>query len=614
METKLLTEINHVLKNFPQYWDGKQLLKNKVIEDLRDYKEELVEALLSNELIKETYSLSLKNGVIFKIEEFISMLRYKNYWDNSYTKFSNEIGLTSEGRYLKYNTDVVLDFPHKDCVLEGGMTKEEIGKKEIFYHKVLAKEEIDMLFSPKVFTNIKKYDENGEHEITEFKDTDNLIIKGNNLIALHTLKQRFAGKVKLIYIDPPYNTGNDSFKYNDRFNSSTWLTFMKNRLEIAKELLSDDGSIYVHIDYNQGHYLKILMDEIFGVENFRNEIIWRRKQSTSYGNKKFGIINDSIFFYTKTEDYYFKPIYSLDDENTQRYIKERFIYEDEDGRKYMKSPLVNSMYRPNLKYVFKGINPPANGWLYSKEKMEELYQNGELIIPNDPNARIYRKIYLDSYKGQVVQNIWTDIPIVNPMAREQVDFKTQKPEKLIERILEASSKPGDLVLDFCLGSGTTAAVAHKMGRQYIGIEQMDYINDVTISRLKDVINGEKGGISEKIGWSGGGSFIHVELFQLNQQYIPRIQEAKSDCEIEELATEIKNAAFLDYKINIDRLTNKDSEFASLSLEEKKKILIESLDANQMYLSYSEIDDAQYDIPESVKQFNHSFYNKSGEQQ
>src|SRR5699024_2242702 len=168
IETELLSQIKEVLLTFPKYWEEDVLLRNRVAEDLRNYNQELIEALLSNKLVKDTYSITLDSTNIFKIEEFISMLRYKNYWENSYTKYSNEIGLTSEGKYLNYNTDVILDFPHKDSILEGGMTKEDIGKKEVYYHNVLAKEEIDTLLSPKVLTNMKKYDKDGVHKITEF--------------------------------------------------------------------------------------------------------------------------------------------------------------------------------------------------------------------------------------------------------------------------------------------------------------------------------------------------------------------------------------------------------------------------------------------------------------
>src|SRR5699024_3141030 len=257
METELQQEINEVLKAFPEYWDEDTLLKHKLIEDVRSYNESLIEALLLNELIRDTYSLQLSSGIVFKTEDFISMLRFKNYWDNSYTKYTNEIGLTSEGKYLNYNTDVVLDFPHKDSVLEGGMTKEESQKKEVYYHNVIAKEEIDTLLSPKVLSNVKKFDKNGKNNISEFTDSDNLILKGNNLIALNLLKGRYTKKVKMIYIDPPYNTENDSFRYNDKFTHSTWLTFIKNRLVIAKELLTEDGVIFINTDEIEHAYLKV---------------------------------------------------------------------------------------------------------------------------------------------------------------------------------------------------------------------------------------------------------------------------------------------------------------------------------------------------------------------
>lgn len=272
METKLQQEVNRVLKAFPEYWDEGTLLKNKLIEDIRSYNENLIGALLSNELIKATYSLQFPSGLVFKLEDFVSMLRFRNYWDNSYTKYTNEVGLTTEGKYLKYNTDVVLDFPHKDSVLEGGMAKEDISKKEIYYHNSLAKEEIDVMKSPKVLTNIKKYNEEGNHDITKFKSTDNLILKGNNFIVLHTLKERYSNKVKLIYIDPPYNTGDDEFKYNDTFNHSTWLTFMKNRLEVARDLLRSDGVIAIQISDKEYGYLKVMCDEIFGRNCFRSSI------------------------------------------------------------------------------------------------------------------------------------------------------------------------------------------------------------------------------------------------------------------------------------------------------------------------------------------------------
>src|SRR5699024_7758457 len=266
METRLQQEINKVLRGFSEYWEEDTLLKNKLIEDIRFYNGEVIEALLSNELIKNTYSLDLPSGLVFKVEDFINMLRFKNYWDNSYTKYTNEIGLTSENKYFKYNSDAVLDFPHKDSILEGGMTTEDVGKNEV-------------------------YDHNGQKSAEKFYLDDNLIIKGNNLIALKTIKERYARKVKLIYIDPPYNTGNDGFQYNDQFNHATWLTFMRNRLEVAKDLLLESGALYISIEDNEAAYLKVMMDEIFGRENFLAQIAYERSGVSGLGQGGSFLVN-----------------------------------------------------------------------------------------------------------------------------------------------------------------------------------------------------------------------------------------------------------------------------------------------------------------------------------
>ncbi|HFI0921948.1 TPA: DNA methyltransferase [Streptococcus suis] len=602
-------ELEQLLGQIDTFMVEGVLNKNKLAELARQYNPELLNILMSNNKISKYFFSTLDTGVlVFKKDVFLQFLNNKEFLPDSFTAYKTKIGLATGDKYLSENQEVVLNFPYKDCVLEGGQTKDDAKRQEIFFNETLAPTEINRLLDDKVLTNFKRYDETGEHEVEELSDTDNLIIKGNNLIALHSLKKRFAGKVKLIYIDPPYNTGNDSFQYNDNFNHSTWLTFMKNRLEVARELLSEDGLIFVHLDYNEAHYFKVLMDSIFGQDKFVNEIIWRRKQATSFGKSKFGITNDTIFMYSKTSSYKFFPIYTLDDENTQKYIKERFKFDDNDGRgKYMKSPLVNSLYRPNLKYEFYGIKPPKNGWLYSKERMQELYDNGEIIVPEDKNARLYRKIFLSEYKGQVVQNIWLDIPIVNPMAKEQVDFSTQKPENLLKRIIECCTVENDIVLDYHLGSGTTAAVAHKMNRQYIGIEQMDYIETVSVERLKKVIAGEQGGISKDVNWSGGGSFVYAELKNDAQDFKNAIFEATTTEELLELFELAKKSSFLSYRIDPKKL--KKNEFSQLSLAEQKQILSEIIDNNNLYVNYSDIDDSDYQISAEDKKLNHAFYGK-----
>ncbi len=397
----------------------------------------------------------------------LDKLKAKNYDLNKITNHKNYPKQVKEWQDLNLKTT--------DNLLEN-----EFLPLDTLYFKDL-EEEVKSLFS--------------ENEI------NGTLIKSENYQALNSLKNRYKEAIDCIYIDPPFNTGSD-FAYIDRFQDSTWLSLMHNRLQLAYDFLSSQGSFYLHLDNNANYLGRMLLNDIFGKENFRNEIIWRRKQAISYGDKYFGIVNDTIFLYSKTDKNIFHTIKSLDDENTQKYIKERFVFSDKDGRKYMKSPLVNSLNRPNLKYVFQGINPPPNGWLYSQTRMQELFDNNELLIPNDPNARIYRKIFLDKYEGQEISNLWLDISIVNPMAIEQEDFQTQKPEKLLERIIKASSNENSIVCDFFAGSGTTCAVAHKMKRKYIGIEMGEHFESVILPRLKKVIGGFKSGALKE--FNGGG--------------------------------------------------------------------------------------------------------------
>ncbi|WP_415752151.1 site-specific DNA-methyltransferase [Helicobacter pylori] len=354
--------------------------------------------------------------------------------------------------------------------------------------------------------------EEGIKNLFNENEINGTLIKSENYQALNSLKNRYKEAIDCIYIDPPFNTGSD-FAYIDKFQDSTWLSLMHNRLQLAYDFLSSQGSFYLHLDNNANYLGRMLLNDIFGKENFRNEIIWHRKQATSYGDKYFGIVNDTIFLYSKTDKNIFHTIKSLDDENTQKYIKERFVFSDKDGRKYMKSPLVNSLNRPNLKYVFQGINPPPNGWLYSQTRMQELFDNNELLIPNDPNARIYRKIFLDKYEGQEISNLWLDISIVNPMAIEQEDFQTQKPEKLLERIIKASSNENSIVCDFFAGSGTTCAVAHKLKRKYIGIEMGEHFDSVILPRLKKVIGGFKSGALKEFNKGGVIKVYELESYE-----------------------------------------------------------------------------------------------------
>jgi len=632
VDTRLMQQIKKILQEFPQYWDNEELQRTIVIEDLKRYDALLISALLKNQKIRENYTVKAGNVVIFKIQEFVDLLRYKDYWTDSYTKYSNTIGLSSEGKYLQYNTDVVLDFPYKDCILEAGMTKEDTGKKEVFYNEVIAKDEIDTLLAPKAFVNVKKFNSEGEHEIDFFSDDDNLMIKGNNLLALYSLKERFAGKVKCIYIDPPYNTGGDSFKYNDRFNHSTWLSFIKNRLEIARELLSNDGSIWINIDDDESHYLKVLSDEIFGRDNFVANFIWEKKYAPQNSSKYVSDMHDHILMYAK-------DVNNLQVNGLPRTSKmdARYKNPDNDSRGVWQSDNLlrkdeqkSGMYEIITPANRKVSPPPGTSWRVSKEKYKELLKDNRIWFGSDGLGVPRLKRFLNEVaQNAIAGTIWkySEVAHNQEAKRELVSlfgtapFNTPKPEKLLNRILLMASNEKDIVLDFFMGSATTQAVAMKMNRRFIGIEQMDYINTVSVPRLQKVINGEHGGISKDIDWQGGGSFIYAELMELNQFYMNRIDQASTKEQLADLWEELDNNADLNFQLDKDRLTKellKDYDesdsitFNDLTFDEQKEIFKKALDKNQLYVPYSEIDDANVIISENDKVFNHSFYSNEGE--
>lgn len=305
----LLNDLTNLLEQDIRLVAEGKLLKNKVVELALALDAGLIKLLLQHAAIRSHFFVEVEGVLVFDKIKFQRFVSNKQFLPDSYTAFKNKIGLTANGEYLTESKEVVLAWPYRDCMLEGGQDKEDAKRSEMFWNETLAPDQIDRLLSPKALTTFKRFDKDGEHPVAELSLNDNLIIKGNNLLALHTLRKVYAGKVNLIYIDPPFNTENDSFQYNDSFNRSSWLTFMRNRLEVAKELLCKSGTIYVHIDHNEGHYLKVLMDEIFGKQFFRNEIVWHysgwnKKLSTSYEKR-----HDTIFMYGKSDTQWFNSYF-----------------------------------------------------------------------------------------------------------------------------------------------------------------------------------------------------------------------------------------------------------------------------------------------------------------
>lgn len=606
----------------------------------------LVRLLLRDEEIKAKFFEEIDGYWIFNTNLFIDFISQKNFLDNSYTRFRNRIGLTIGGKFLRERGEVALAWPYKDSVLEGGQTQEEEKRRELFFNEVLAQDEISRLFDPKVLTRFTRYSIEGQAQVSALRrDADgqlreNLIIRGNNLLALHSLKSQFRGAVKLIYIDPPYNTGNDSFGYNDNFSHSTWLTFMKNRLEIARELLTNDGSIWINIDDDESHYLKVLCDEIFNRENFIANIVWEKKYSPQNDAKWFSDSHDHILVYAKKKEIWHPNLLPRTDVMNGRYKNP-----DNDKRGVWKpSGLDVRTYSEEYDYPIttpsgRIVNPPKSRcWSVSKKRFEELVKENRIWFGPDGNSVPSVKRFLtDVQSGSVPLTIWKYNEVGhNQEAKQEIKkvldndfFGTPKPERLLNRIIHIGSSRGDIVLDFHLGSGTTAAVAHKMGRQYIGIEQMDYIESITLKRLEKVIGKmgnadgklfeelayDEGGISKAVNWRGGGEFVYCELLQYNQVFMERIQAAQSSAELMTVWRAMAEHSFLKWYVNPSVPQDALKDFEDLGqgpdgLSKQKRLLAELLDKNQLYVNLSEIDDQQFQVSAEDKALNRAFYGEA----
>jgi len=578
----LFDHIKTILEQNESFCKDGRLFKNSVVEAALKLDPVLLKLLLADEKGKKYFFTDVDGIIVFDKVKFQKFVSNKEFLPDSFTAYKNKIGLTANGEYLTEANEVVLDFPYKDCVLEGGQTREDEKRQEIFWNETLAPDEIDRLFEPKVFINWKRYSVKGEEKVAKISKDDNLIIKGNNLLALHSLLPNYKGKVQLIYIDPPYNTGNDDFKYNDSFNHSTWLTFIRSRLLVAKFLLKETGNLFVQIDDNEVAYMKVLIDGVFGRDNVVSHIYWKRTFNTGSSkslSNKLPANTDTILWISKSKNYLHNKQYRPYSEGALK----RYDKKDKKG-------------------VFKW-NPLKT---YSQEKLDRLIKEGNAKWTESSKYPVY-KHYLDESKGSALDNFWHDISSIGTFSTERTGFVTQKPETLIERIISLGSNKGDLILDFFSGSGTTAAVAHKMERQFIITEQMDYVQTITLKRLTEVIAGKQDGISEKVNWKGGGSFVYAELAQDNAGYINSIQAAKKSKALIKIWDEIKDKGFISYKVSPKDIDDSISEFSELSLDDQKKLLISLLDKNQLYVNYSDMEDADHQISKEDQGLNHLFY-------
>ncbi len=648
----------NLLKKDKRFVDEEgDLLINKLINCVYKADNKLIENLLSNKSFESKFFSKIKDVQVFNINDFVAYIQDKNFLADSYTKYRNKIGLNIDGKFLNERKEVALVWPFKDCVLEGGMTKEDEKRKEIFFNEILAQDEIDKLLTPKVLTNWKKYSQKGEEKVKDLKRDDgtireNLIIKGNNLLALHSLKQQFQNKIKLIYIDPPYNTGNDSFGYNDNFNHSTWLTFMKNRLEAARELLRNDGVIFVHCDSNEQAYLKILLDEIFDRDNFIDVItVVNNPRGRDYG----GIANmhEFINVYSKTSSY---TLFDLTDENKEfPYKDKKSGFEIRELRN--RNIKFNDKNRPNLFYAFylnlknKDENEfyeislvKQKGWIEvfpaKSQGIQTVWRWGKEKAEKNLNINICGKAMKENGRYQIVEkyrektrmarSVWWDKEVNSERGTLHLKslfngkiFDNPKPEETLKRVIEMSTNEDDIVLDFFAGSGTAGAAAMKTRRQFILCEQMDYVEKVTVERLKKVIgkqvkksgklleeiNYDNGGISKEVKWKGGGDFIYCELMKYNELFVDRIKNAKNIKELLKIWEEMKVKSFLNYNVDIKKFDKTIDELKKQPLAKQRRTLFDLLNKNQLYVNLSEVEDKEFKVDEEDKKMNKEFYNR-----
>lgn len=655
IEPKVFDELKAALSSFDKkYFIGEELNRSKLTNDLRNYDKELLSKLFEIDFIKHNFIKIIGEYNLFQIDHLIEVILYNNYWDTSYTKYENQVGLTSKGKFLKENPDVVLDFPFKDSVLTASMTKEnnEVGYDDAFLNEIIEKDEIDRLFDKKVLINIMKYNENScskkDDNISFDKKKDNLIINGNNLLALHTLKDIFFEEVKLIYIDVPYNTGSDSFKYNDKFNQSTWLTFIKNRVEVAQQFLSDDGVILIQISFHQYPYLRVLLDEVLGKDKHVMDIntLVRHPQRSLTTDKEFNDVIEHTLVYSKNSNFKMPKIAERKTSDKYTYqIKligqpvEKRMMGDKEVEIYLPDafevkkvdPDKNNLHRETIRGSIREKNSSGRFYVAWLEKLKEEFPPLTLFkVPNMGDDSLgFRFFELPKegnkngayFQGMPQSSEFTYKPYPNFLnyieeynnvnAEGGYEYRNgKKPESYIENYIKMFTKENDLVMDFFMGSGTTQAVALKTNRRFIGIEQLeDTLKNVTLPRLINVISGDSTGISKSVNWKGGGSFVYAELFPKNMGYLKDIISSEDINKLKSVYKRMVSRTETDENADILFQADLSKIDWSLGFDENKRLLIKLLDKNGLYHNYSEIDDKNIRalISDEDYVFNKNFY-------
>lgn len=661
---KIMDKLNAVLKADAYFLDETgEVIREKVKTAALSLDEHLMAVLTNDEELKKAFFTEQNGVLIFDKVQFSWFVSSSEFLPDSYTVYKNKIGLIGTDRnFIKTCDDVALSFPYKDCILEFDSTDENEDRDEVFLNETLASSEIDSLLAPKVFVNAQLHDKDGTRAVESY-DGQNLVIKGNNLIALYSLLPKFEGQIKLIYWDVLYNTDNDNVPYNDSFKHSSWLAMMKNRLEIAKKLLKLDGCMFIQCDDNEQAYLKVLCDEIFGRDNFVNCIAVKMSEATgvkmSHANKRFPKLKEYLLFYKKDG---FTGFYDIDKYMVKEWDKENNIFlenfTESDRRELIAISEKENKTQEDVNHALEilknvektSLSAKIRELNISEDKLTTwLFENAYRIIKTCGSSSLFNLVnrinieydqdiacalsrdnvlffYITDYNKNTAQprlrvifadeniyknpcDFWQDIKTTGAIANEGGVALTngKKPEKLLHRIIKMTTKPGDIILDAYFGTGTTGAVALKMGRKFIGVEQLDEHFEKAKARIMNVITGDQTGISKEVEWQGGGEFVSCELAKDNLRYFDLISTLDDKGTIDLFNELLDNPLVLCYSLDMQKAKDNAKAFEELPLDDKKKILISMLEKNTLYVSYSDIDDEEKAIAEDDKKFSKAFY-------
>ena len=625
--------------------DG-QLLKNQAQELARKNDPKLIKSLLSDQLVREHFFVAVDETMIFDKDKFIRFITSKQFLPDSYTAYKNKVGLTVNGSYLSENKEVVLSWPYKDCVLEGGMTKEEQNQDEIFFNEILAPDEINRLLDSKVFTNFKRLDKDGQHDFDDFRRDekgrirDNLVIKGNNLLVISSLLKEFTSRIKLIYIDPPFNTGgaSETFTYNNDFNHSSWLTFIRNRLEIAKKLLTEDGFIAIAIDHVELFYLGCIADEIFDRDNRIGIVTVVHKPEGRQHSKFFSPSNEYMLVYAKNRyAAEFNKVVLTDQKKGEftekddignfkwkNFIRGDVLRSGKDGGFY---PIYVSEDLKDITLIkqdgYTAVLPIDN---QGTERAWIIQANGFLEKKDSNEIRALRnkfnklEIQYKIREQQVFTTHWVDkrynaTAFGTNLLRKIIGKKSVSYPKSLYTVLDTlkiMTRDDDIILDFFAGSGTTGHATIELNRadggkrSFILVEQLEEHINICQNRLNHVMKNDSAQPSV-LESTEPVSYVSMELAKWNEKLVEEILNSRTKDELLAIWKKMRDWTFLSANVNKELTFLSADDLFILPIGEIQKFLIELLDKNNLYINFSEISDNEYGVPDFIKNKNDLFY-------